>query len=122
MGEWKSEEGNVIVEVFKKDNEYRAKVLWFDDSDDPSKHMQIRTDENNPDPKLRKRKIIGLEVLNGLIYNSKSRRWENGDIYDTRTGKKWRSIAHLTGKGLLKVKGFWRFEFIGRSATFRKIG
>ena len=55
-------------------------ILWFNDSDDKSKPMNIRTDEHNPDPK------------------------ENGKIYEPKTGRQWSSVAHLTDEGLLYVK------------------
>ena len=49
--------------------------------------MNTRTDEHNPDPKLRQRKILGImEVLSRLRYNPKSKPWENGKIYDPKTG------------------------------------
>lgn len=120
LGNWESEQGNIIVEVFREGRTFKGRIVWFDDRDDPTKPMSVRLDENNPDRRLRNRKVLGLEVLEQLTYNAKSKRWENGLIYDTRTGKKWSSVVHLTPKGLLKVRGFWRFEFIGKSATFRR--
>ena len=122
VGQWMSVQGNVKVQVYKEGEEYKAKVLWFKDTDDKSKPMHTRTDEHNPDPKLRQRKIIGMQVLSKMRYNPKSERWEDGKIYDAKTGKEWSSVAYLNNAGLLYLKGFWQFEFIGKTMTFKKIG
>ncbi|MBC8051611.1 MAG: DUF2147 domain-containing protein [Sphingobacteriaceae bacterium] len=120
IGNWMSVRGNVKVRVYREGEEYKAKVLWFKDTDDKTKPMNTRTDENNPDPKLRQRKLIGLQVLSELKYNPKSKRWEGGKIYDAKTGKTWSSVAYFGKSGLLNVKGFWQFEFIGKTMVFNR--
>src|SRR5688572_4786071 len=95
IGQWMSVQDNVKVQVYRDGNEYKAKVLWFKDTDDKSKPMNTRTDERNPDPKLRNRKIIGMQVLSKMRFNSKSGRWEDGLIYDAKTGKEWSSVAYF---------------------------
>src|SRR5665647_3620360 len=69
-GKWMSAEDNLEVEVFKTGSEYKARVVWFDDSDDKSKPMNVRCDIKNPHETLRTRKIIGMEVMHGLVYNA----------------------------------------------------
>ncbi len=108
------------VQVYKEGNEFKGRIVWFKDSDNPAKPMATRTDENNPDPKLRNRKVIGMQVLSRLRYNPKSKRWENGRIYDPKTGRVWSSFAYLDEEGVLNVKGFWQFEFIGKTMRFTK--
>ena len=121
LGQWMSTRRNVKVQVYKEGNEFRGRVTWFKDSDDPSKPMATRTDEHNPDPKLRQRKVLGMQVLSRLKYNLKTDRWENGRIYDAKTGRTWSSVAYLDEEGVLNVKGYWQFEFIGKTMRFRKV-
>jgi uncharacterized protein (DUF2147 family) len=85
-GKWISVQGNVIVEVFKDFNIYKGKVVWFKDTDDTTRPMNTRTDIHNPDINLQRRKVLGLQVLEGLTYNTSTNRWENGKIYDVKTG------------------------------------
>lgn len=121
IGKWMAyPKKNLIVEVFKYKNEYRGKILWFNDNDDKTKPMNIRVDENNENPALRKRKVLGLEVLENMVYNSKNDKWENGKIYDAKSGKIFNSSARLTKDSILEVRGFWHFEFIGMNMNFRK--
>ncbi len=122
LGKWIAiPKKNLIVEVFRVGKEYKARVAWFNDNDDPSKPMKQRMDEENPDPTLRNRKLLGLEVLSNMVYNATANRWESGNIYDAKSGRTWRSSACLTKDGTLKVRGFWHFEFIGKNMDFRKV-
>jgi len=120
-GKWRSDKKNCIVQVYRENDDFKARLLWFDDSDDPTKPMDTRVDHKNPDKELRTRKLIGMNVLENLEYKSKSDSWENGMIYDAQTGKKWSSSAYLTPEGSLKVTGYWHFKFIGRTMSFHRV-
>lgn len=120
-GKWQSEKKNCIVQVYRNGDDFKAKLVWFDDSDEPGKPMESRVDYKNPDKSLRTRKLIGMNVLEQLVYKPKTNSWENGMIYDAQTGKKWNSSAYLTSDGALKVTGYWHFKFIGRTMTFHRV-
>lgn len=120
LGKWMSVEGNLEVEVYKENNDFKAKLIWFDDSDDKSKPMNVRTDEKNPDKALRSRKLIGIDVLRNLKYYPHDDEWDDGKIYDSSSGKEWSSEIWITKKGLLKVKGYWLFKFISQTETFKR--
>ena len=122
VGKWMSaEDNNLEVEVYKIGNEYRGKIVWFDASDDKSKTMAERCDTKNPDKTLRSRKLIGLEVMHGLLFNPDDDEWQDGRIYDASTGKDWNAKAWINNDGLLKVRGYWHFEFLGQNMTFKKV-
>jgi uncharacterized protein (DUF2147 family) len=60
-------------------------------------------DANNPDPKLRARKIVGLPVLTG--FNGSGGSWKAGRAYDPKSGKSYRSAMELKPDGSLEVSG-----------------
>ncbi|MGZ5210245.1 MAG: DUF2147 domain-containing protein, partial [Kaistella sp.] len=51
---------------------------------------------------------------------AKEHMWENGKIYDASSGRLWDSSAYITENGLLKVRGYWRFKWIGKTMDFKK--
>jgi uncharacterized protein (DUF2147 family) len=118
-GKWISSDKNLIVEVYKTGDHFKAKIVWFDD--DPSKPMGEWCDKNNPNPALRTRKILGMDVLSDLKYDAGSKSWEDGMIYDAKHGKEWNASAHIDKDGLLKVKGYWHFKLFGRTMTFKRV-
>lgn len=113
-------ENNLEVEVFKSGNEYKAVVVWFDDSDDKSQPMDLRCDLKNPDKALRTRKIIGMEIMHGLVFNAADEEWQGGTIYDSRTGKDWNVKAWINQEGILKVRGYWHFEIFGKTMGLKR--
>lgn len=121
IGKWMSTDNKLEVEVFKQDNVYKAKVIWFDDADDRSIPLNQRGDGKNLDKALRTRKVIGMEVMNGLQYSAGDNEWQEGRIYDASTGKDWNAKAWLTKDGLLKVRAFWHFEVFGENISFKKV-
>lgn len=119
-GRWMSIRNNFEVEIFRSGNEFRARIIWFDDSDDKSRPMNERLDIKNPDKARRSQKILGMNVLHGLFYNAKKNVWEGGRIYDATSGKTWNASVWLID-GQLKVRGFWHFQFLGQNLFFYKV-
>jgi len=118
-GKWMSAEKNLIVLVYKSGDQFKGKIIWF--SDDPSKPMDEWGDKNNPDPALRTRKILGMEILRDIKYDPHDNSWGDGMIYDAKHGREWNASAYINKEGLLKVKGYWHFKFIGRTMTFHRV-
>lgn len=119
-GKWISEDKNLIVQVFKQDNEFKGKILWFDDPDE-DRDINLYYDIQNPNPALRKRKLLGMNVLDDLKYDPETGTWENGTIYDATSGRVYSSAISMNTDNSIKVTGYWKFKFIGRSMTFKRV-
>ena len=120
-GKWMSTENNLEVEVFRQNKEFKARLLWFDDSDDKTKPLSTRLDEKNHDKTLRNRKLIGIEVLHSLHYDPDDDEWVGGVIYDSSSGKEWDAKAWINNAGLLKVRGYWNFPIFGETMSFKRV-
>ena len=120
IGKWMSLEHNLEVQVYEEGEIFHAKIIWFK-IEDTTKPMNTRTDDKNPNPALRHRKWLGMEVLRNLKYNAADDEWQDGIIYDAKHGREWDSVARINSKGLLNVKGYWVFKWISRTLTFKKV-
>lgn len=120
LGKWETTDNRLIISVYKEKEDYKAKIIWFKDSNDQV--MNQRLDVKNPDKALRTRKWIGMEVLRNLHYDSEKNEWIDGVIYDAKHGREWDSVAWINDDHLLKVKGYWVFKFLSETLTFKKIG
>ena len=118
-GKWESVEKNLRIQIYMQDDKFIARLIWFSDTD--GKPMTYWTDRHNPDPALRNRKIWGMNILRNLTYNPKTNSWEDGMVYDSRHGREWNASAYIDREGLLRVRGYWHFKFIGRTMTFRRL-
>lgn len=110
LGKWIATHKSVAVQVYRQGNNFKAKVIWFDERLGSGTPMNSRHDTHNQDEKLRTRKVIGMDILNGLNFNSANQRWENGKIYDASSGRTWDTFAEINEEGKLYVRGFWKFS------------
>ena len=61
-------------------------------------------DDANPNPALRSRPILGLQILRDFKPTGPGR-WGGGKIYDPNTGRTYDSKLSLSNGGVLKVEG-----------------
>ena len=118
LGIWKAEEKTLTIEVYRRGDEYQAKIISFTDhhSDVPSAE---RTDEHNPDETLRSRKLVGLAVLSGLHYSQADNEWTDGHIYDVGSGSSYKASASLSD-GTLSVRAFKGISLLGKTLHFQR--
>jgi uncharacterized protein (DUF2147 family) len=119
-GKWASTEKNLIIEVYRENNTYKARIIWFNSGGD-AKMMYRTVDDQNPDKLLRSRKVLGMSILKDLSYYPDKNTWEDGIVYDAKHGREWNASAYINKKGLLEVRGYWHFKCIGRTLTFKKV-
>jgi len=60
-------------------------------------------DDNNPDPELAKKPLLGSRMLWG--FEAKKSKWSGGRIYDAQSGKDYKSKMQLQDDGTLEIKG-----------------
>jgi uncharacterized protein (DUF2147 family) len=76
-------------------------------------------DEKNPDPALRDRPLVGLELFAGFEYDGDGR-WSGGTIYDPNSGKTYRCIVTVVDIETLKVRGYVGVPLLGRTETWKR--
>ncbi len=118
-GKWESSEKNLIVQVYKTENKFNGKLIWYTDTG--GKPMDYWTDRRNPNPALRSRKILGMSVLQDMVYKPATNSWEDGTIYESKYGRQWNASIYIDKNGALKVKGYWHIKLIGRTMTFTRV-
>ncbi len=118
-GKWQSTEKNLIIEVYRENNNFQARIIWFNDG--TPNGMYTAVDDQNPDKSLRSRKILGMSVLKNLNYNPDKNSWEDGLVYDARHGREWNASASVCKSGNLEVRGYWHFKCIGKTLIFKRV-
>lgn len=100
IGKWKLEDGSAIVEVYKQGDVFNGKIVWLENPTEDDGTPAV--DNNNPDPKLRSRQLIGLNMLNNLKKNGGE--YSGGSIYDPGNGKTYNCSMKVEGD-VLHVRG-----------------
>ncbi|GAB4301581.1 MAG: DUF2147 domain-containing protein [Marinilabiliales bacterium] len=113
IGLWLTEEGKGLVEVYKKDGTYCGKIIWLKEPNDD--YGNPKKDINNPNPKLKKREVKGIEVMTGFKFNGVDK-WEGGRIYDPETGNTYDGYLKLRNKNYIDLRGYIGISLIGRTS------
>lgn len=100
IGKWKLEDGSAIVEVYQEGNVYNGKIVWLKNPTEADGTPAV--DSNNPDKSLRKRQILGLNMLHGLKKDGE--KYAGGKIYDPGNGKTYNCSMKVEGD-VLRVRG-----------------
>jgi len=118
LGMWKTAGGDSQLEFFRCGDKICAKIVWLkvpnyiDRKDGPVGTTKV--DRKNPVPALRKRPILGLQVMKGLTATGHNR-WEKGICYDPETGKSYKCKMQLAGPNRLNLRGYIGISLIGRN-------
>jgi uncharacterized protein (DUF2147 family) len=116
VGVWYNTDKTAQVEILKKGSTFIGKIVWLKDPNPGGKPV---VDKNNPSPNLKSRPLMGLNLLEGLTYSSGI--WEDGTIYDPKSGKKYTCQLSLKSAEILEVKGYLGFSLIGRTVEWTKV-
>lgn len=107
LGYWLLPNKKVIVEIQKNNDEYVGYVRWLKEAKYPSGDKMEgveQIDRNNPNPLLRNRKVLNLQVIGGMKKNQKNQ-LIGGWIYDSWNGKTYYGTASFLNDQTLKLKG-----------------
>jgi len=121
-GLWWAEGGFAQVEIRRCDEDTLCgEVVWLRHPFD--EHGCELRDEENPDPGLRGRPVVGLEILRGLEVSGEERdEWGGGEIYDPGSGRTYSAVVEMDGPDRLSVRGYVGIRLLGRTTTWVRVG
>ena len=100
LGIWTNENNTSRIEFYQSGNSYSAKLVWLQESNDKKGNPKL--DKNNPDEKLRSRKVVGSIIIWGL--NFQSNKWTAGTIYNPEKGVMADCVITMPDANTLKMK------------------
>lgn len=116
LGIWYNTEKTAQVEILKKGSTFIGRIVWLKD---PNPGGKPAVDKLNSDPKLKSRPLMGLNLLEGLRFSDSI--WEEGTIYDPKSGKTYSCQVSIKSPEILEVKGYIGFSMIGRTVQWTKV-
>jgi uncharacterized protein (DUF2147 family) len=115
VGLWKNEDAT--FEIFESEGKLSGKISSISEPRTPE--GKEKTDIHNPDPSKRERPIIGLVFMSGFTRKSDTR-WENGTVYDPKSGNTYSCVMELEGPEKMKLRGFIGIPLIGRTQVWTR--
>lgn len=103
LGDWMTQGGSAKVHIAPCGPTLCGAVVWMKTPNDPETGKPQK-DNKNPDPALRERPAIGLQIIRGMKATGDGH-WADGAIYDPQSGKTYASKITINPDGTLKVEG-----------------
>ena len=116
VGLWNADESR--IEIYVCADLLCGRVTELDEPLDEDGNEKL--DKNNPDPALRSRPIIGMDLVAGFSRESETK-WEGGTIYDPRDGDTYKCVMKLKRDGSLKVRGYIGIPLLGKTVVWTRV-
>jgi uncharacterized protein (DUF2147 family) len=110
IGLWRG--ADAVFELFESEGRLSGKIVAL--SEPTTADGKEKTDIYNPDPTKRKFPIVGLVFISGLTKKSDSE-WENGTVYDPKSGRTYSCFMELQEPDKISVRGFIGIAEFGRT-------
>ncbi len=96
IGIWSraSPAGETKIQIEECEQQYCGTVVWMENP---------RNDTENPDPELRDRPIVGIQIFNDMVKISDTQ-W-NGSLYNPENGKTYSGSLIIINSDTLKLQG-----------------
>jgi uncharacterized protein (DUF2147 family) len=116
LGKWLNSSGEGQLEVYKKADKYYGKLVWIKE---PNENGKPKTDIKNPNPNLRAKPIVGLEIVKEFTFEDG--KYIDGKVYDPKTGKTYSGNITLVGLNQLNMRGYIGISLIGRTESWKRV-
>jgi uncharacterized protein (DUF2147 family) len=117
VGKWLNKDKDAHIQIYKMGGKFNGKLVWLKNPN--NEHGKAKTDTHNPDVNLRGRALLGLEILKGFSFDSGE--WEEGTIYDPKSGKTYSCKMTMSGNDKLNVRGYIGISLIGRTDVWTRV-
>jgi uncharacterized protein (DUF2147 family) len=123
LGKWITQNGKSTVEIFSCGAKLCGKIvalknpLYTDSTEGPVGTAKV--DRKNPDMKLRKRPLLGLQIMEGFVAGGNSA-WGDGTIYDADSGKTYKCKMKRTSSSQLEIRGYIGISLFGRTEVWTR--
>jgi uncharacterized protein (DUF2147 family) len=124
LGLWITPKNDCKIEIFESGSKYCGRITWLKEplypaDDDRGMAGRPVVDRDNPNPNLRSRPLIGLQLIDGFTHIGKNV-WEKGTTYNPDNGKTYRCKMILSAPNRLEVRGFIGIPLLGATSVWTR--
>jgi len=117
LGTWMNEEKEARFEIFQCGTKLCGKITWLKE---PNRNGKPKKDDQNPDAQLRSRPILGMVFMKDFEQDG-DLKWDEGTIYDPKSGKTYSCYLKVIGPDKMEVKGYIGISLIGRTQIWNRV-
>jgi uncharacterized protein (DUF2147 family) len=118
LGTWYTEGNESQVRISNCGDALCGALVWLKDPNDP-KTGKPKIDDENADPKKRKRPLLGVQIVLDLKPSGTPDQWK-GEVYNAKDGNTYTGFFTMTSADTAELKGC-AFGFICKSQTWTRV-
>jgi uncharacterized protein (DUF2147 family) len=119
IGTWLTEGGEATIRIARCGEALCGRITALREPRDPVTG-RLKTDEQNPDPQLRARPLIGVQIVIGMRRKGRSGQW-NGRVYNPEDGGIYPATLTVLGARSLRLKGCMAEGVLCQGQTWGRI-
>lgn len=116
LGYWLSENGRAVINIYQNKELYFGKIVWL--LVQHTGKVKIPLDINNDDKELKKRKLMGLDILTGFKFEDGE--FSGGQVYDPKSGNTYKAYMKLESDNKIKLRGYIGISLFGRTSYWER--
>jgi len=117
LGLWLSEEKDGVIKMTREGDLIIGHLVWILPAN--GEKVEDLLDIENPDDSLKKRPLLGIKLLKDFKFDDG--RWEDGSIYDPKSGKTYSAKMNLENENTLKLRGYVGIPLFGRTSAWSRV-
>ncbi|OFX10577.1 MAG: hypothetical protein A2516_09065 [Alphaproteobacteria bacterium RIFOXYD12_FULL_60_8] len=118
VGIWLHPNQRIHVEIVPCENRLCGQIVWFRWPNDAEGLPLV--DLKNPNPALRGRPLMGLQVLDGLL-RAEDGTWGNGRIYNPDDGAEYQANMSIGDDDAVRVRVFRLMPIFGETLIWTRV-
>jgi uncharacterized protein (DUF2147 family) len=117
VGIWLNQDKAAKIQIYEQGGKLFGKIVWLKE---PNENGKPKTDNKNPDKARHNDPVINSVMLKNFVFDGNST-WEDGTIYDARSGSTYSCYLTLQEDKTLKVRGYVGISWFGQTNIWTRI-
>lgn len=113
-GIWWNKDKDAKIKIYSSYGKYFGQIHWLLNPIDTVTNKP-KLDKNNPDETQRSRPVMGLLILKNLEWDNDDQEWDDGEVYDPKTGNTYSLTCKLKDKNTMELRGYIGISLLGRT-------
>ncbi|MCU0432955.1 MAG: DUF2147 domain-containing protein [Bacteroidia bacterium] len=118
-GIWFNQEKDGKIKVYSSGGKHYGYIIWLKIPNDPETGKP-QLDKKNPDKARQTKPVKGLEIMKDLVWDASDQEWDDGEIYDPKSGNSYSLTVKMTDKNTLSLRGYMGVSLLGRTSVWTR--
>lgn len=119
-GVWLNKDKDAHIKIYASYGKYYGQIIWLKIPNDPETGKP-KVDKKNPDPSLRTKPVLNLIILKNLEFDADDQEWDDGEVYDPKTGNDYSLTCTLKDKNTMDLRGYMGISLLGRTDIWTRV-